>query len=390
MPKGRKITITSKEPEPDDLRTWKPEPARESVIDPEDAELDEVFSDFPQNEACIELYRVAEQGGRPRFLERISPATFDFAYVTEKFGGGKYQAKGKYKDGSKVRMPFEIEGDSFPVKRILPKIEPGKDSPIITLGQPTYSDHDDGTASEGGNQALVSLMRAMMSEMKNSEVGFLEKLRLYKELFAPPTQPNTPIESMISMFQKGVEVAGMAEGGGGPWWLPILRELKEPLTKIVDTVQMSVAKQPIRTAPPTVTQPAIATAEHRTSQPSVAEPLPTEAGNMMMLQLKAILPMLINGAAKNTDPTVYIDFVLDQLPVSGYDGLRDWLLKPDCLESLAQIEPGIRFQQEWWNGLRSGLLEALQEELGHAVRPIHPSSNPDSSAEPSPDHDEVS
>lgn len=92
----------------------------------------------------------------------------------------------------------------------------------------------------------------------------------------------------------------------------------------------------------------------------------------MLGMVKMVLPALINGAAKNADPSMYVDFLLDQCPASAYDSLRTFLLKGDCLDQLATIEPGIRFQQDWWISLRSGLLEALNEELGHAIRTLQP------------------
>lgn len=370
--------------DPGNPATWQQEVQPDAVIDPDDEEIDQVFAQFPQNEPCLELFRIHPQGGRPLFLENLTPSLFSFGYVTGRFGGGKYYARGKYKDGSRVRLPFEIEGDPFPVKRVVP-IEAtasvsGQPPPVLGFSEPIQIHGE-------GNQALVSIMRSLIHEMRNSEQQFLEKMKLYKELFAPPPRTEAPLDTALNMFQRGVEMAGAVGGEGGisPWLL-VLRELKEPLGKIVETVQLAM-KQPAKPAPVGVA-PVIPKLPGATD--TAPEPQPS-GQNMMMLQFKAILPLLINGATKNTEPGLYVDFILDQMPESAYPQLKDWLSTPGCLDQLAAMEPGIRFQTEWWNELRNGLLIELSGgPEPHAIRPIHARQNQDPPTEPATDHNEVS
>lgn len=367
--------------------TWQQEQVADQVYDPDDEEIDQVFAQFPQNEPCLELFRIHPQGGRPLFLENVTPSLFSFGYVTGRYGGGKYYARGKYKDGSRVRLPFEIEGDPFPVKRIAPIETTPSQSTQLSATQPALSGFSEPIQIQGeGNQALVSIMRSLIHEMRNSEQQFLEKMKLYKELFAPAQRTEAPLDTALNMFQRGVEMAGAVGGEGGisPWLL-VLRELKEPLGKIVDTVQMAI-QHPPKPAPVGT----LATAPKLPGISPTPEPAPEPSSqpDIVMVQLKAILPLLINGATKNTEPGLYVDFVLDQMPESAYVQLKDWLTKPGCLDALAAIEPGIRFQSEWWNELRTGLLVAFSEGSGHAVQPgdRHPPEN--ASAEPTTNHDE--
>jgi hypothetical protein len=104
-----------KEADPNDPQTWAPAGVV-NTIHPDDSELDEVLAALPQTEACIELFRINPQGGRPLFLESLQPSVFSLAYVTGKFGGGRYIASAKYIDGSRHKMPFEIEGEPIPVR----------------------------------------------------------------------------------------------------------------------------------------------------------------------------------------------------------------------------------------------------------------------------------
>lgn len=361
--------------DPNDPRTWQDDTPATYVVQPdEDTELDEVFADFPQNEACIELYRVNAQGGRPMFLEQLSPAMFSMAYVTERYGGGRYFAKGKYKDGSKKRMPFEVEGDPIPVKRRAYQVDPL--APVLPAGAAPPSVERIIETSGGDNAAILALVRTMITEMKNSETGILEKMRLYKELFAQPEKQSTPVEQAISMLKQGIELGAANQGGeGGFPWLMVLDKLKEPLTKLADTVHHAVTSrsvanvpvQPVQPSPPG--QPAAPVPAPEATAPTPSEPV--------LAMVRGVLPMLITGAARNSDPQLYVDLLLDQLPGSAYTALRQWLQQPDCLDQLAHIEPGIRYQYDWWVNLRSLLVSALEEELAGDSGSVHtePSSH---------------
>lgn len=348
--KSTRETATTAHDEADPA-TWMREPSPEMIRDQDDAELDEVFSDFPQNEACIQLFRVNAQGGRPMFLEQLSPAMFSLAYVTERYGGGRYQAKGRYKDGSKVRMPFEIEGEPFPVKRVLP----GSMNPLEPARPRESAPALEYMPQPGGDfqTALLGMMKTLLQEVRGSETQMLEKMKLYKELFAPAPQKEAPLDQALSMLKQGIELGSSSGGGEGPnLWLLALDKLKEPLTKIVDTIQVAV------TSPrPIAVNPAVPT-------PAGVAPSVTQQEDDMLILLKMVLPSLINGAAKNADPLVYVDFLLDQVPESMYPKLLEWLERPDCLDRLASIEPGIRFQRDWWISLRGQLIAALRGDNG--------------------------
>jgi hypothetical protein len=342
----------------------------EFETDPDDDELDDVFGEFPQNEACIELFRTSQQGGRPVFLENIMPSVFSFGYVTEHYGGGRYIARGKYKDGTIQRRGFEIEGDPFPVKRKAPNRDvyaPVSTAEFDQNRRPPMLEPV--TAAEvGGNElaaAMMTMMKTMMLEMRSSETEFLSKMKLYKDIFGQGERKEAPLDQALSMLKQGIELGQInsGEGGGSSIWLMALDKLKEPLTKIVDTIQVAVTQNK-RTLPNVPIEPV------KEGLPTPA-PEPKKEESMILGAISSLLPVLLNGAAKGSDPDLYVDFLLDQLPRPFYNQALSWLMEPDCLEQLAQKEPGIRYQQEWWSALRSGLVSALNEELGH-VESVQP------------------
>lgn len=370
-----------KEPDASDPTTWKDAPEIVTTH-PDDIELDEVFSGLPQTEACVELFRINPQGGRPLFLESVQPSVFTLSYVLSRFGGGRYIASAKYAGGQRVKHPFEIEGEPLPVRRL----GPGNGVEPIAIAQPAPQTRAWMTETTAPAEfepvpsdmtGMFSVLVQLIKDMKSSKADMLKEIMMYKEIFgaSQPVGPQTTVDQVMSMISKGVELAGRAGAGGEQSiWIELARELKEPIGKGLDALQMALAsKQPPQ-------RPAMAVPPMgQIAQPAPQEPPQQEGGGMntqILMQLRSVLPMLINAATKNADPEMYSDLILDQVPESLYPSLRDWLIRPDCLDLLAQLEPGIRYQQEWWVSLRSVLIESLTGELGHGLTSVQPTENP--------------
>lgn len=366
-----------KEPEATDPTTWK-EAQPEMTVHPDDSDLDDVLSALPQTEACIELFRINAQGGRPLYLESIQPSIFNLAYVTSKFGGGRYIASAKYVDGHRVKMPFEIEGDPLPVRRL------GPGAGVEPLTVPSNAAHlqallaPSAVSSEfepapNDMAGMFSVLVTLIKDMKSSKADMYKEMLMMKELFGTgqPSGPQATVDQVTNMMMKGIELAGKAGGPGETnVWLEVARELKDPLAKAFDALQMALAtrgQHPAQPQPVMVAQPA---------QPAPQAPPTGEPVNLQILnQLRMALPLLVNGASRNADPESYADLILDQTPENLYASLRDWLIKPDCLDMLAKIEPGVRYQQDWWISLRTCLLERLTEELGNGLTSVQSPEN---------------
>lgn len=368
-----------KEPELEKPETWKDAP-KTFTVHPDDAELDDVLTALPQNEACIDLFRVNPQGGRPLFLESVQPSVFTLAYVTGKFGGGRYTANAKYISGDRVKTTFDIEGEPIPVRRFGPG---GGAEPIHSpqAAQIQALLHqapavDEFVAPPSDMAGMFSVLITLIKDMKSSKADMYKEMLMMKELFGSnnqPTGPQATVDQVTGMLMKGIELAGKA---GGPVetnvWLEVARELKDPLAKAFDALQMAIATRGQTPTP----QPAVIPAQAAPTQPqstTTGEPLNLQIVN----QLRMVLPLLVNGASKNADPEGYADFILDQTQENLYPSLRDWLIKPDCLDMLAKIEPGIRYAQEWWIELRTCLISKLTEEVGNGLTNVQSPENPE-------------
>lgn len=379
--------------DPQNPQSWPEDTPPIIEVDPEDQELSAAFASLPQNDACIELFRTSKVGGRPVFLEQLTPTMFQLSYIAEKFGGGIYVARAKYKDGTPIKCPFEIEGDPFPVKRVIPN--PAM-APVQIPGPTPH--HEPIILEDGSDKGLAQILTLLIRRMDQGETQMLERMKLYKELFGGNSKAETPLDTAISMFQKGLEMSAMSEGGGSPWML-LMREFREPLMKIVETVQVAVTRSQAPGARPAMPAGARPAPHAQPAQPASANPQPPDTGGSqspppppsLAQQFAGFCPLLLTGASRNADPGSYAGVVLDQVPGSAYAELYDWLQTPGCLDQLVQIEPAIRFQMEWWEALRKDMIEILAEELGidrsgpdadRIVQPVETTESPASDSTP--------
>ncbi len=368
-----------------------PEPV---PVDPADTAIDEVFAKFPQHEACLELWRTTEKGGRPVFVEDISPAEFGFGYVAREWGGGKYLIKGTYKGGTPVSRSFEIGGDPFPIKRKVPQGNPVPQAPVAPSAAPliTMTKREDGSYDMGEVvSGMFGMMQKMMLESRASEDQVLDKMMKYKALFGGGeyTKPQSTVQEAIGMIKTGIELAQAGGSGGesGFPWMMALDKLQGPLTELVSTIKVAVTQGkagalpvPNSIAPPSAQpgQPA------QPAQP--AQPEPTNMEMILKSAVNHVLPNLVTGAAKDADPAFYSDFLLDQIPARFYATAKDWLSKPDILDQLKAMNPAVAQYEIWFGQLRAELVKELSEELGEdAARTVQPQPASEPTADSSAD-----
>ena len=266
-------------------------------------------------------------------------------------------AKGKW-----YKYPFEIEGrPKFPDEE---EGEQDDSAPmLLTPQQPIVASQPSGPSF----LEIIALMNEARKEARDENM-IMMKMMFEQSRPAPPQADG--IERTLSFVKDLLPILGQGGGGGGepmPWYATVLMQMKDPLIKLVDTAT-NIAAQHGRQAPVPQPQPLV-------NRPVIQPAEPKEEPDMIASQFKTYLPVLLRGATKNTDPSVYVDMILDQVPQIAYDPLRKWLIEPGCLDKLVAIEPAIQYQQDWWEGLRGGLIEALNEELGHGVRSIQPESD---------------
>lgn len=365
-------------------------------VDSSEKDLRQVFRELPQNEDCVELYRINAQGGRPLFLEDMAPNEFSHGYVAGKYGGGMYRLYAEFPDGTKKTSRIEIAGNPFPVNRKMPE-ELKEGGPVINVNNPAAPTSEGTEVIDYPDQIGVKEILAIMQQAEaKAKREMREMMELFKSMQPQvAVGPQQPMDQMLTMVQKVVELGQTVQGEGAlsPWQF-ILKEMKDPLMKAFETYQMAVQKG----VPPNmmVGAPGSPTDPNKAALPSPTEPVSTDPPppkseeEVFTMLIKSMLPALINAAKKNAEPERYADFILDQLPESVYPYLQTFLQKQDCLDQLAKLEPGILYQQDWWESLRSALLSALNEEMGNVLRTVQPPPNPDPPETPSTHSEDLS
>lgn len=325
MPRRRK-------PDDEDIETIQ----RTIEIDPQDAKVRKILASMPGGLKCLNVFRYPEgnKGGRPSYLDDISPEQFNFHTIKQMFGGGKFFVRWDNEDGTESKSNFDISA---------PRINFDMPEPVEEDVNPPQPHTQAFQPIQPVQQGIDPMMIFRMMQDARREAR--EEMRIMMEMMKPPPPPPDMTKQVFEIVEK---LAPMMGGDGGSPWMSALTQFREPILKIVDSVHQALSRGNTAQVPPV----------QANVQPNTPQ-MPKREDDMIGLLVRQALPVLINGASKNADPAFYADMILDQVPETAYTKLSQWLMNPQCLEDLCVIEPGIRFQQEWWNSLRTALIGAL-------------------------------
>lgn len=225
----------------------------------------------------------------------------------------------------------------------------------------------------------------------------LETMAALRELQpAPPPAQTDALTGALKVFDALSDRMGSNKGDSG--WLDVVREGVRAIAPTVGPVLTQVAamaahkasqqrqhREPIPslparivgppdlfggTSPPpnpelsSVTAAGTVSAEIP-SHPENGEPIPEGADVGMFAMMKMIpwlrgqLATLVKAAAKNSDPELYADLVLDQLPEDIHgDRLLEFLMRADWFQMMAQFDSNVGQYHEWFTELREEIFKA--------------------------------
>jgi hypothetical protein len=313
------------------------------------ADIESALAGLPDEDSIIYLYRMPEdRKGRPKFLTKLEPSEFDLISIKNIYGGGRYKYIAKksgiiYKNGI-----FEIEGE--------PKMESKSNGESVINQYDVIAMLQDEIKTlkaelmkkNAENEHTLTTLIASIIQNQNrntdTEEKILQKLVTYKSLFASEnTGPNITSELILNAITKGIELASMSQGGDMPLWMKIIDGLKEPLTKLAESISTTKSR-PMKSQPQPQAQP---------QQAQTTE-------NQFISQAKPYLNMLIVAASKNSDPGIYANMILDMIgPYQ--EQFISWLKKPNWLEELVKIDQRVALQSAWWNELKECILSEIEE-----------------------------
>ena len=306
-------------------------------VDPQDNKVRRLMQMMPGGLKCLQVFRYSpgSKGGRPTYIDDISPEQFDFKTMKSMFGGGKFQVKWDNEDGSISKGDFDIAGPYINFDS-----QPEVERPSEPMFAPTVNQPVQQTPQAFDPFQLMNMMQ------KAEERGEARMMKLL-EMMRPQQQSPDVTKQVFEIVEK---IAPMMSGGdGGSPWMMALTQFKEPILKIVESVHVALTRQPMpptQVSPPT--QPQQSTIGTPTSQP--------QEDDMIKLLVKQYLPVFVNAARSGGDVGIYADMVLEQVPKNLYPKLESWL-NGNWFEDLKSFDRNIEYQAGWWNELRAYILE---------------------------------
>ena len=327
------------------------EPEKETQIENAESDIENALKSVPGGVTTIKLYRVLPQGGRPKFLTELSPEEFSESNVKEMYGGGSYKIRAQKSNGKWGVSMFDIEGFPKKLKPTDMEEDPDEEEEENPTPQPQQ------VVQQSNSFDAFAMMKMMQAAEDRGEARMMKML----ELMRPQQQPPDVTKQVFEIVEKIAPMMAGGDGGGSPWMMA-LTQFKEPILKIVDSIQIALQRPSVAPSgpPPQV---------HAHVQPNPPQP-PSEE-DMLKLLIRQYLPVFVNAARSNGNPDIYADMILEQIPESMYPRLQAWLAG-NWFQDIVAIEKNIEFQAGWWNLLKTSLLEGMKE---HAASNVQPSSD---------------
>jgi hypothetical protein len=337
-------------------------------------EISEVLAGLPSQDTVINLWRVLPQGG-PSYVAEFTPSDFSIEAVKNSYGGGRYKIIAK--SGGEVRTSiFNVDGDPLTAPRkVYKRYINGK----LVFSKPDDADviiadnardlkqaNDIGNGNQNVMLLLLTEIRSLREAVqgngsgKDRETEFLEKMTLYKNLFAPKENQIQDFPKIaMDLIKQGMDVAGAAENGGSPWMM-VLDKIMPIVQDVLKVVQVQQSRPiPVNGAPmPNQPRAVELPRENLTGFDAIAE------------DLKPYLPAFIRSASAGVDPAIMIDMTLSNIPEPQFPTVLEWLKSDNYFTDLCKLHPAISAQAGWWNDFRDGLVEAiLSPESSHEMEP---------------------
>jgi hypothetical protein len=300
-----------------------------------DAELAEALGELRDiSGATVTVNRVNEQG-KEELLDRWPALEFDLYSIRDNYGPGTYWIYGR--DGKQLRKKGRvIFARTLDEQRLLASGRPGG----IAAAAPPATD-------------LLALFERQAQQNRDMMQMFVQLNR------APATDPATIIDlasKLATMGNRGNnngggsfedfmriakfvrEFGGGGGGGDGAGLIGFGREIVSALRE-----------------------------RENSSQPQLAPngQAPTGEAQVQFLIKQAIsrqLPVLIRGAQAESDPAVYAQLLLDQVPDLYLRPLLRELQKPEWFSLLVSVSGAVVPHQAWFEALRNEVLSVTSQD----------------------------
>lgn len=315
-----------------------------------DDQLSNIFSELGSSKDDINftlsIWRVMPNKAEMAFLFKCTPAELPIMErLRDEYEGGQFHVQ-VYKNKKRF-------------KRFTVHVEPPKRNTVKEV-KSEMAEMIKAVADQQERQfnMLRETMMQMVGKPSTPAPSQIETMTVMMGLmksmkdFAAPAQPVNTVspDKMIDILMKGMELGRDSGGGSETNFLDIVKEaLKSPLLLSAASGAMSsIPSLPQVKASPQLNSPG--------SNP-VNKPVQSEAPKMNMLEHN--LNMLISKAEKDSDPVLYAEFILDNVPE---EIINQYILRDDLIEELVKINPKVANHKEWFLALRNHIQGVLTDE----------------------------
>lgn len=301
----------------------------------------------------ITVYRIVKNQP-PSYVFECDPTSFSLDDLRDKYNGGEFRLY-VMKDGRLFKnMRVVVEP-----KQMFHGQEPAPPSttPMVEM----MAAMREGFAAQAAALREAMSSRPTVSPFANMDIpAIITAAAAALTALRPPPAPAAPVESTskaIDMFMQGLQLARELREDAGPADTSIggmLRDvLKSPL--VAAAVQASVPTATPTPQPPRLPNPQPQPAA-QVSHAKTPEPAPKQENQV----LDYYLGFLVGKARIGSDPSLYAELVLDNIPD---DQLTPMLARGDALiDDLIAIHPPVAEHRDWFTALLKEINDLLAPE----------------------------
>lgn len=335
------------------------------------------------------------------FCDKIPVGEFDLALLKSKYGPGTYRIRfngptGFLPGGSTIKVAPAQErasvnaagGDFSSYLEMIDRREAerrARTDDWIKLAMPIVGAIATALITRQPSQGTdVAALVAALKPAPGPSLTDLSQVMVNMKTMTAPMQSESNVDTILRVFEAAQGMMGDKEGAaGGPGassWIDIVRDLIKAAPDAIKPMlqarmmQMQAGRpshavvQPVPAA--AVQSQPVGTVTHATQPSAVTAESKSEDNQMNMLTLfmptiKKNLALVIGWAAKDRDPAIYADVLVDELPDNignyiPYPQMMGYLNHEQWFEEVCKIEPGLAPYREWCDECRQSIIAIFQ------------------------------
>lgn len=304
----------------------------------------------------ITVYRVVKNQPQSYVFE-CDPASFSLDDLRDKYNGGEF------------RLYVSKDGRLFKNMRVV--VEPKQMPHVDHMAPSTTGMADVLAVMRDGFAAQASALRDALAAARPAPTPFatmdlpaiITAISGAVAALRPPTPAAPDTSKAIDMFMQGLQLARELRDDAAPTDNSIGGMLRDVLKSPIVAAAVQTAVQPQVPPPARLPNPAAATphpAQVSHAKPAVPQPAPQPENQV----LSYYLGFLVGKAKIGSDPSLYAELVLDNVPD---EQLTPMLQRGDALiDDLVAIHAPVAEHREWFLKLLAEINELLSptDEVG--------------------------